>query len=141
MTSRVLSWSGLTASVAVVAAVVLDTAPCYSQRIAIVGSMFTARTAGIAAATNATSLTTPPTVADVSLSRAWTSNRSEAMKVAAANAPVRSTSMPLHAHFIASHMTSPATSRRVAPAAIRTPISLVRDAIVCASAPLTPGPR
>ena len=51
----------------------------YSVRIAIVGSMRTARAAGIEQAINATSATAPPTVANVTGSCAGTSKSSVAM--------------------------------------------------------------
>jgi hypothetical protein len=80
----------------------------YSVRIANVGSMRTARAAGIEQAPNATSATMPPTVANVTGSRAGTSNSSVAMRLAAANAPINPTTMPPQAHVIPSLNTSPA---------------------------------
>jgi hypothetical protein len=120
------------ASLAVVAAVVLDTDHCYSLRIALDGSMWTVRTAGIAATAGATNVITP-VAAPVTGSRAWTSNTSAAISLAGANAPFKPTATPPPGHFIPSHKT--ATVRRGVPMTMRLPMSLRRDATVCASAP------
>lgn len=134
MTVRASAWSGLMTSLAVAAAVVLDTDHCYSLRIALDGSTWTARTAGIAATAGATNVVTPPAATPVTGSRAWTSNTSAAISLAGANAPFKLTGTP-QGHFVPSHKTNPATVRRGAPVTIRPRMSLRRDATVCASAP------
>ena len=58
----------------------------YSVRIAVVGSMRTARAAGIERASNATNATAPPTIANVTGSRVETSKTSVAMTLANVNA-------------------------------------------------------
>ena len=135
MTVRASAWSGLMTSLAVVAAVVLDTDHCYSLRIALDGSTWTARTAGIAATAGATHVITPATAAPVTGARAWTSNTSAAISLAGANARFKPTGTPPPGHFIPPHKTNPATVRRGVPMTMRPPMSLRRDATVCASAP------
>jgi hypothetical protein len=133
MTVRASAWSGLMASLAVVAAVVLDTDHCYSLRIALDGSTWTVRTAGIAATAGATNVITPPVAAPVTGSRAWTSTTSAAISLAGANAPFKPTATPPPGHFLPSHKT--ATVRRGVPMTMRLPTSRRRDATVCASVP------
>jgi hypothetical protein len=135
MTVRASAWSGLMASLAVVAAVVLDTDHCYSLRIALDGSTWTARMAGTAATAGATNAITPLAAAPVTGSRAWSSNTSAAISLAGANAPFKPTGTPPPRHFLPSHKTNPATVRRGEPMTVRPPMSLRRDATVCASAP------
>jgi hypothetical protein len=65
-------------------------------RIAVVGSMRTARAAGIEQAINATSATARATVANMTGSRAGTSKSSVVMSLVPANAPIR----PVSRHFL-----------------------------------------
>ena len=107
MTVRTSAWPGLLASLAVVAAVVLDVDPCYSSRIIMAAPMQPAHTRATAAGT------TPSTAVR-----------------GTARAPTRPARTLPPVHVAPSHDRSSATSRRVASAK---PGALVRDAAPCSS--------
>ena len=105
MVSRILVQLGFMASVALVAAVVLDADPCYAMRF--VGSRFTVHSAGGVATARATNAGGPLSLRPTR-SRVW---------------------------LIPSHKTGAAQVRRAVPSFTQPPLSSVRNATVCASTP------